>query len=71
MPLFEFACDDCGQPFEELLLGSSAISDVTCPACNSKQVKKQISTFASRSAGANSFATPSYSSAASCGSGSV
>lgn len=71
MPLFEFACDDCGQPFEELLLGSSAINDVTCPACSSQQVKKKISTFASRTAGTSSFAAPSYSSAANCGSGSV
>ncbi len=71
MPLFEFACDDCGQPFEELLLGFSAITDVTCPACKSHQVKKQISTFASRSVGTSSFSSPGYSSAASCGSGSV
>ena len=71
MPLFEFACDDCGQPFEELLLGSSAISDVTCPACSSQQVKKKISTFASRTVGASTFATPSYNAAANCGSGSI
>ncbi len=71
MPLFEFVCDDCGQPFEELLLSSSAINDVSCPACDSQQVKKKISTFASRSAGASIFAAPSYRTASNCGSGSV
>lgn len=69
MPIFEFVCADCGEPFEELVRSASAVDEVTCPNCNSEQVRKQISTFASRIAGngSSSFAT----SAASCNTGSV
>ena len=54
MPLFEFVCATCGQPFEELVRNSSAVNEVTCPACGSSQVKKKLSTFASRISGGGS-----------------
>ena len=69
MPIYEFQCEKCGQPFEELVFGS-AVDDVVCPDCGSQDVHKMISTFASRVAG-GSTPTLSASSAASCGSGSV
>jgi putative FmdB family regulatory protein len=68
MPLFEFVCTDCNQPFEELLRSSSAIADVTCPSCGSPQVKKKLSTFASKVSGGGSFSLSS-SAASSCGTG--
>ncbi len=46
MPIFEFVCQECGTPFEELLRSSSAVAEVSCPFCESTQVTKQISTFA-------------------------
>jgi putative FmdB family regulatory protein len=71
MPLFEFVCSDCDQPFEELVMSSSSIGQVTCPACSSSHVKKQISTFASKVAGGGSFASTSFNSGSSCNTGSV
>jgi putative FmdB family regulatory protein len=69
MPIFEFVCQDCGTPFEELMRSSDTVGEVSCPYCESSQVAKQISTFASQVArSAGSFAsTP----AASCSSGSL
>ncbi|HNT25879.1 MAG TPA: zinc ribbon domain-containing protein [Anaerolineales bacterium] len=48
MPIFEFVCNDCGTPFEELVRSAAAVTQVSCPACQSPRVQKQISTFASR-----------------------
>lgn len=70
MPLFEFVCSTCNQPFEELLLSSSAIDKVACPVCGSPEIKKKISTFASKVSGAGSFSLSS-SAAASCSTGST
>jgi putative FmdB family regulatory protein len=68
MPLFEFVCTDCNQPFEELLRSSNAIAEVTCPTCGSPQVKKKLSTFASKVSGGVSFSLSS-SAASSCSTG--
>ncbi|MFH1907849.1 MAG: zinc ribbon domain-containing protein [Chloroflexota bacterium] len=70
MPIFEFACNDCGQPFEELLRNGSDTSKVICPSCSSQQVKKRISTFASRVSGGSSFSLNANTSA-SCSTGST
>ncbi len=50
MPIYEFVCNDCAHPFEELVFGSK-IDDVVCPSCGSEQVKKKMSTFASKPGG--------------------
>ncbi len=70
MPIFEFVCSQCGRPFEELVRSASATTEVICPSCGSKQVKKKVSTFASKISGGNSFASFS-SSASSCSTGST
>jgi putative FmdB family regulatory protein len=44
MPIFEFACSDCGEEFEELMLGSKKA--VSCPKCGSSRTQKQMSSFA-------------------------
>jgi putative FmdB family regulatory protein len=62
MPIFEFMCTDCNEPFEELVRSANAVEDVDCPSCGSTHVKKKISTFASKVAGTG---TSSYSSSAS------
>lgn len=51
MPLFEFECEHCGEVFEELVRSSTAIDEVLCPTCESSQIRKKMSTFASRLAG--------------------
>ena len=45
MPIYEFQCDKCDHPFEELLLGASKTDEVNCPNCKSHQVHKRISLF--------------------------
>lgn len=58
MPIYEFVCEDCGQPFEELLLRASAIEEVRCPGCDSTSIRKKLSLIASssNSAGASTAA---------------
>ncbi|HIJ78206.1 MAG: zinc ribbon domain-containing protein [Desulfobulbaceae bacterium] len=43
MPIYEFRCQECKNPFEALVTSSAAISEVSCPKCNSKNIKKTIS----------------------------
>lgn len=50
MPIFEFVCNDCTQPFEDLVFGSS-VDGVICPSCGSEQVRKKMSTFSSKVGG--------------------
>jgi putative FmdB family regulatory protein len=68
MPLFEFICTDCSQPFEELVRSAAAIDTVACPSCGSLKIKKKLSTFASKVSGGSSY---SFSSSApsSCSTG--
>lgn len=56
MPIYEFACPDCGQPFEKLVRSASAVSEVTCPNCGSAKVHKKVSMAAApvRSGGGSS-----------------
>lgn len=63
MPLYEYVCVDCGQPFEKMMRFSEMNQVPSCPTCSSSNTKKQISLFAS-SAGTNSLA----SGGSSCGS---
>lgn len=69
MPIFEFTCENCGWEFEELLRNTDT-SEVSCPACDSKQISKKISSFASKVTGGSSF-SPSFSSSPSCNTGST
>lgn len=68
MPLFEFVCSECNQPFEELVRSSSAIAELSCPGCGSLKINKKLSTFASKTSTASSF-TLGVSSPASCNTG--
>ena len=48
MPIYEYACQDCGAAFELLVR-----SDTTpkCPTCASTRLDKQLSVFATNSGG--------------------
>lgn len=70
MPIFEFLCERCGTHFEELVRSSAATDEVICPACESAEVTKQISTFASRISGGGGGARWQPA-ASSCSTGSV
>jgi putative FmdB family regulatory protein len=51
MPLYEFQCTECDSAFEELVRASSAIPDIQCPQCGSTDVRRKVSTFASKISG--------------------
>ena len=70
MPIFEFVCNDCEQPFEDLIFGSD-VEGVICPSCGSEQVRKKMSTFASKIGSDGASLSLGASSAASCSTGSV
>jgi len=63
MPIFEYACDDCGTKFEQLVRRSAEAEAVRCPGCGQDHLTTQYSTFAARAGAAKS--QPE----ASCGSG--
>jgi putative FmdB family regulatory protein len=44
MPIYEYACMECEDHFEELVRSSDQV--VTCPSCGAAKVLKQLSTFA-------------------------
>lgn len=41
MPIFEYECRGCGQPFEYLILPQSP--EAICPHCESRDVEKMLS----------------------------
>ena len=49
MPIFEYACPNCGHIFEKLVLARNPEPPV-CPACGGKQVEQMFSTFATSGA---------------------
>ncbi len=42
MPIYEYQCEKCEHQFEKLVFASDD-DQVVCPKCNSKQVKRQLS----------------------------
>ncbi|HTG61582.1 MAG TPA: zinc ribbon domain-containing protein [Terriglobia bacterium] len=53
MPIFEYACQKCGQIFEKLVLGRSQQPPV-CPRCGADRIEQQFSTFSTSASGARS-----------------
>jgi putative FmdB family regulatory protein len=54
MPIYEYRCEKCGEPFEKFLRTFSEQGDVVCPRCGSADVKKAVSLFGlSSSSGAS------------------
>lgn len=43
MPIYEYACQDCGQQFEMLVRSDTVPA---CPKCQSNRLDKQLSVFA-------------------------
>ena len=46
MPLYDYACSDCGEVFEALVLKNSQVS---CPKCQGQKLEQLISLFAADS----------------------
>jgi putative FmdB family regulatory protein len=55
MPIFEFACRECGSQFEELMSHAMMASrGAVCPDCGSPDVERRLSAFATGSGAADS-----------------
>ena len=46
MPIYEYACRDCGRTFEALVRSDT---EVECPGCKSASLEKLLSVFATSS----------------------
>ncbi|MBM3725852.1 MAG: zinc ribbon domain-containing protein [Acidobacteria bacterium] len=51
MPMYEYRCESCDRPFEKLRRMSEADSATSCPHCQSSQVKRELSCFATTGCG--------------------
>ncbi len=60
MPLYEYACTECGHRFEILQPMGAGKEGLQCPACASTSLSKQFSTF-SGSVADSASASPSTS----------
>jgi len=49
MPIYEYACSECGHKFEALVRSSTVPE---CPSCHSKALDKQLSVFATTASSA-------------------
>ena len=45
MPIFEYACKECGAEFDALVQGAATVA---CPSCESAELKKKLSSFCRR-----------------------
>jgi putative FmdB family regulatory protein len=63
MPLYEYQCRECGHRFEVLQRMGEGAEGLVCPKCATDQVEKQLSTFATASAGSS----PRTAAAGGCG----
>jgi putative FmdB family regulatory protein len=64
VPIYEYACMECEEHFEELVRSEGQV--VVCPACGRANVLKQLSTFATTGASSS----PSFGSGGGCCGGS-
>jgi putative FmdB family regulatory protein len=48
MPIFEYACEECGATFERLTLRPQLVVQTPCPQCGSTQTAKVFSTFSTQ-----------------------
>ena len=68
MPIYEYACMECEEHFDELVLSEGLV--VTCPGCGAAKVLRQLSAFAVHGSSSKpSFATGSGGGGGCCGGG--
>ncbi|HNT37636.1 MAG TPA: zinc ribbon domain-containing protein [Rubrivivax sp.] len=61
MPIYEYQCEECGSEFELLVRSDTRLA---CPTCDSTQLEKQLSVFATADA---TPAPPPFAPCGSCG----
>jgi putative FmdB family regulatory protein len=45
MPIYEYRCEECNEPFEVFVRSFSQQPDPACPRCGSRKAKKGVSMF--------------------------
>jgi putative FmdB family regulatory protein len=68
VPIYEYACMECEEHFEELVRSHGQV--IVCPACGRANVLKQLSTFAVAGTGTGASSSPSVGSGGGCCGGS-
>jgi putative FmdB family regulatory protein len=63
MPIYNFSCQKCGKSFDLLVGVTKEETEIKCPHCGSREVKKNLSTFG---IGENKDASSGDSSGGSC-----
>jgi putative FmdB family regulatory protein len=58
MPIYEYACESCGNKFEKLVRRSEDVLESGCPSCGQKHLKQEYSTFAARGSAAENAPSP-------------
>lgn len=43
MPIYEYRCDDCGEPSSHFFRSVSAVGDAQCPSCGSGRLARLVS----------------------------
>jgi putative FmdB family regulatory protein len=55
MPIYEYACRECGHEFETLVRSGTTVE---CPSCRSAELQKRLSVFATPATSAAAAALP-------------
>ena len=64
MPIYEYICEDCRQPFEKLVQKEEKIE---CPSCHSEHLSKQYSRFGMNTSSEKYPSLPQLKSGGGCG----
>ena len=43
MPIYEYQCDKCGNPFQQLIMKPNEEGELTCPECGGQNLTRLIS----------------------------
>jgi len=54
MPIYEYRCKECGEVFERLIMEPEQERELVCPKCNSSDVQRVLSAFASSTGSSSS-----------------
>lgn len=58
MPIYEYECTSCGEKFEAHRKRADSDSEVECPRCGKKQLRRIFSTFGMASSGQSCVSSP-------------
>ena len=57
MPIYEYECKDCREPFEVFVRSLRAQVDAVCPKCGSQHVEKEVTAASAMGLSAHAFAS--------------